>query len=264
MNCQNFRQQLDAALDEQRVVSRQNGSAADADTVAHAESCSNCRSLYEEHVLIEAALSAWKPRRQNVDLVARIMEAVREEDLISSKESDLSLHAVGTSERTRRGGTKHVPVVDIENSSKSPARRSFWPTVVTVALVLVAVVLVFREKTDRLARDERPPQQLFPARQPEQLNEPQDQLADIGHLVADARSAWQGITRRVSRQTSGFSVFVPDLKNELGVSDISESFDIVPRESTSDSDSDSSRPSAVEKAFEFLFDDPHARGSQTI
>jgi hypothetical protein len=106
----------------------------------------------------------------------------------------------------------------------------------------------------------------FPEQQPRLLDGPEDQLADISHLVADAQSAWRGITSRVSHQASGFGVFVPDLKSELGISSDSELLE--PGSETENPGSDvekreSTEPSAVEKAFEFLFDNESA-GTLTI
>lgn len=247
MNCREFREQLGAALDERRVVSVQRDSAGIAEVGAHAESCADCRSLYEEHLLIETALAAWKPRRPVVDLTERVIETAHQEGLVASA-------SASSGEET---------VVVQESTSKIPPGRNVWATVVTVALVLVAVAIVIREKPGAVVKQDKPPQPLFPD---ENQQESQDQLADIGHLVADAQSAFRGITTRVSHQASGFSVFVPDLKDDLGISGVADSLETTPDSSSTDTDSDprsSSEPSAVEKAFEFLFDDG-AGGTQTI
>lgn len=274
MNCQTFREQLDVALDERCAVSNQADSAdaGGADVIAHAESCADCRLLYEEHVLIEAALAAWMPLRTAFDLTDRVIEAAREEGLISSNGTSVAAEVAGASLHTSLLNSDHLPVVDQVLSSAAPARRSIWPTLVTVALVLVAVAIVFRRKPDDIDQPEYTiealqPRQLFPNQQPGPLDESQDQVADISHLVADAQSAWQGITSRVSHQASGLKVFVPDLKNELGISGVAESLDMDPDASDPDGDPespDSSEPSAVEKAFDFLFDDAESVGIRTI
>jgi negative regulator of sigma E activity len=242
MNCQKIREQLDAALDEQRVISSQANDPRHVEVLSHVESCSDCRVLYEEHLLIGTALAAWVPQRPNVDLTDRVIDAARQEGLVSTVRS----------------------VVRPSPAESSPQGRNIWPTIATVALVLVAVAIVFRENPGTIAVNDPAQEQVVPDQPPELFQQPQDQVADISHLVADAQSAWQGITSRVSHQASGFSVFVPDLKNELGISDDLNSApdsddsrdDAVPRKST--------EPSAVEKAFEFLFKDDDSAGTLTI
>ena len=267
MNCQEVREQLDAALDEQRVVSGQTDVARDADVVAHAESCPDCRVLYEEHLLIESALALWTPRRPDVDLTDRVIEAARREGLISSNGSAVAAEVSRAVPRAGRLNSDDGPVVRAATEATPAAGRSIWPTVVTVALVLVAVAIVFQERPVNIAQNEITPQQSVPGSPPELSENPQDQVADIGHLVADAQSAWRGITSRVSHQASGFSVFVPNLKNELGIADVIGSSDDS-SDSTSPNDDaerqESTKPSAVDKAFEFLFDKAEPAGTLTI
>ena len=270
MNCQEFREQLEAALDQRRSVSNQTASAGDVHAVAHAESCVDCRVLYEEHVLIQTALAAWTPRRPVVDLADKVIEAARQEGLISSNGTIVADRA-GT-----RPGARHSrqnPIAPItagpaEGAPEFPYRRStILATVTTILLVLMAAFIVFRDGRSQIAKDLQPDHQLFPDRQPERLDESPDQLADIGHLVADAQSAWRGLTSRVSHQASSLSVFVPDLKNELGISSAVSPFEMIPDDSNPDRDSAPRRttsPSAVEKAFEFLFDDADSAGTRTI
>ena len=242
MNCQKIREQLDAALDDQCVISSQTNAPRHAEVLSHVESCSDCRVLYEEHLLIGTALAAWVPQRPTVDLTDRVIDAARQEGLVATVRS----------------------VVRPSPAESSPQGRNIWPTIATVALVLVAVAIVFRENPGTIAVNDPAQEQVVPDQPPELLRQPQDQVADISHLVADAQSAWQGITSRVSHQASGFSVFVPDLKNELGISDDlnsapdsdDSSDDAVPRKSP--------EPSAVEKAFEFLFKDDDSAGTLTI
>jgi hypothetical protein len=265
MNCQEVREQLEAALDDQRVIPNRSGNARQAELVAHSESCADCRVLYEEHLLIESALTAWIPRRPIVKLTDRVIEAARQEGLISSNGSAVAAEVGGADVLVERPASAAGSVASSEIPNSSPTRRSILPTIVTVALVLVAVAIVFRGKPGDIVKQEDPPQPSVPDPPPELFPQPQDQVADIGHLVANAQSAWRGITSRVSHQASGFSVFVPDLKNELGISDL-----IDPSEGNSetvDPDEDSrqsSEPSAVEKAFEFLFKDDDTGGTLTI
>lgn len=267
MNCQEVREQLDAALDEQRVVSGQTDVARDADVVAHAESCSDCRVLHEEHLLIGSALAVWTPRRPDVDLTDRVMEAARREGLISTNGSADAAEISHAVPRAGRLNSDDGPVVRAATEATPVAARSIWPTVVTVALVLVAVAIVFREKPVNIAQDESTPQQSVPDSPPDLSENPQEQVADIGHLVADAQSAWRGITSRVSHQASGFSVFVPNLKNELGIADVIGSSDDSSDSASPNDDferQESTKPSAVDKAFEFLFDKAEPAGTLTI
>jgi hypothetical protein len=275
MNCQTFREQLDVALDERRAVSNQADSAdaGGADVISHAESCADCRLLYEEHVLIEAALAAWMPLRTAFDLTDRVIEAAREEGLISSNGTSVAAEVVSDGVRTGLLGSEHSPYVltaagpSDDSSSFFHRRSTIWAAVASAALIFTASTVFFYIRIEQVAQDDQQPQQLFPDQQPEPLDESQDQVADISHLVADAQSAWQGITSRVSHQASGLKVFVPDLKNELGISGVAESLDMDPDASDPDGDPespDSSEPSAVEKAFDFLFDDAESVGIRTI
>ena len=266
MNCQEIREQLDSALDNQVGVSAQAGVDRNAELVAHVESCADCRVLYEEHLLIESALAVWTPRRPEVDLSDRVIEAARQEDLISSSGSVVGSKVATVDPRVARVSSDDKPVVRAA-SDTSPTNHNIWPTVVTVALVLVAVAIVFREKPSNIAKNGDTPEQSVPDGSPELFAKPQEQVADISHLVADAQSAWQGITSRVSHQTSGFSVFVPDLKNELGIADVMGSSDESSDSATPDNNSDqpaTTKPSAVDKAFEFLFDKAEPAGTRTI
>lgn len=265
MNCQEIREHLDAALDDQRVISSQANDPRHAEVLSHVESCPNCRVHYEEHLVIGMALAAWVPKRPAVDLTDRVIAAARQEGLVSSNDSAVA----GTFDCTSMGdadprvgtlGSDAGVVVPPSADNTSPQGRNIWPTVVTVALVLMAVAIVFREKPGTVAIKDPAPEHLVP----ELFRPPQDQVADISHLVADAQSAWQGITSRVSHQASGFSVFVPDLKDELGISDDQNS---APDSNNSTDDAvpqTSPNPSAVEKAFEFLFKDDDSSGTLTI
>lgn len=269
MNCQEIREQLDAALDNQRVISSQTSDPRHAEVLSHVESCSDCRVLYEEHLVIGTALVAWVPQRPAVDLTDRVIDAARQEGLVSSNGTAVagtfdSTNMGDADPRVGRMDSDAGIVVRPRADDTSPQGRNIWPTIVTVALVLMAVAVVFREKPGTVAIKDPAPDQLVPEQPPELFQPPQDQVADVSHLVADAQSAWQGITSRVSHQASGFSVFVPDLKDELGISDDLNSAsdsdnsidDAVPRKS--------SEPSAVEKAFEFLFKDDDSSGTLTI
>lgn len=270
MNCQEVREQLDAALDEQRVVSGQTNVARDSDVVAHAESCPDCRVLYEEHLLIESALAVWTPRLPIVDLTERVIEAARQEGLISSNGSAVAADVGGAELRVGQLGSGDSPYV---LTSARPRDQSFYrrPAVVVLAagaLILLTSSLAFYHIIGRnLAKNDDQIQVPFPDQQPRFFDGSQDQHADISHLVADAQSAWRGITSRVSHQASGFSVFVPDLKDELGISDVMESPERTPGSVNPDNDDESqnsTRPSAVEKAFEFLFDDDESGNTRTI
>jgi len=269
MNCQEIREQLDAALDDQRVISSQTNDPRHAEVLSHVESCSDCRVLYEEHLVIGTALAAWVPKRPTVDLTDQVIDAARQEGLVSLNGTAVagtfeSTDVGDTDPRVSRLDSDAGVVVPSSADHTSPQGRNIWPTIVTVALVLMAVAVVFREKPGTIVDNNPAPEQRVPEQPPELFQPPQDQVADVSHLVADAQSAWQGITSRVSHQASGFSVFVPDLKGDLGISadqnsasdSDNSSHDAVPRKS--------SEPSAVEKAFEFLFKDDDSSGTLTI
>lgn len=268
MNCQEFREQLDAALDEQRVVSTQTGAVGIS---AHVESCAECRVLYEEHLLIGAAVAAWKPRRPVVDLTDRVIEATREAGLISSNSSVDTVEVAVAEPIAGKPRTDDSPFAFASTPARSglfdtPGRLRVLSVAASLVLVFGALTVVFYKQAIQFAGDEKKTEQLLPDQQPRQLDKSQDQLADIGHLVADAQSAWRGITSRVSHQASGFSVFVPDLKDDLGIPGVTDSLEISPEPPGSKDDSgsrQSAEPSAVEKAFEFLFDDG-AGDTQTI
>tara|TARA_R110002072_G_scaffold303099_1_gene493480 strand:+ start:201634 stop:202452 length:819 start_codon:yes stop_codon:yes gene_type:complete len=272
MNCQKVREQLDAALDGRAVVSGQTDVARNAAVVAHADSCPDCRVLYDEYLLIESALTVWAPRRPSVDLTDRVIDAARREGLVSSTVSAVRVNAAGVKvdgavPRADRLTSGNEPVVRAATEETPAAGRSVWPTVVTVALVLAAIAIVFREKPGSIAHHEKTPQPSVRDSPPGLLDTPQDQVADIGHLVADAQSAWRGITSRVSRQASGFSVFVPNLSNELGIADVIGSADDNSGSASPGDDDqrqETVQPSAVDKAFEFLFDKAEPAGTLTI
>ena len=223
MNCQKIREQLDAALDDQRVISSQTNAPRHPEVLLHIESCSDCRVLYEEHLVIGTALAGWVPQRPAVDLTDRVIDAARQEGLVSSNGSTVAgtfdSSSMGDADpRVGRLDSDAGVVVRPDADNTAPQGRNSWPTIVTVALVLMAVAIVFREKPGTVADNNPAPEQLVPEQPPELFQPPQDQVADVSHLVADAQSAWQGITSRVSHQASGFSVFVPDLKDDLGIS----------------------------------------------
>ena len=276
MNCHEFQAQLDLAIDQRRAVSADSGVLRDADAVAHTESCADCSQLYDEYLLIETALVAWKPRRPMVDLSDRVIETARAEGLISSngfvvhKSVRAGVAVVGRSDGERQcddqlqsRGSQQL-TVDRGERAGAPVGRSVWPTIVTVALVLIAVAIVFRDQPKQIADDKGPPRSVFPDTQSDELNESQDQVADLGHLIADAQSAWLGITRRASHRASGLGVFIPNLNAELGITGSPELHQGVPEESTPDGEGQSAEPSAVERTFDFLFDRTDSSESQTI
>ena len=272
MNCQEVREQLDAALDGRLVVSVQTDVARNAAVVAHVDSCTECRVLYDEYLLIESALAVWVPRRPAVDLTDRVIEAARREGLISSTGSAVAAKVDGVKvdgavPRAGRFTSGNESVVRAAAEEAPAAGRNVWPTIVTVALVLAAVAIVFREKPGTIAHREKTPQPSAPDSPPGLLDPRQDQVADIGHLVADAQSAWLGITSRVSHQASGFSVFVPNLTSELGIADVIGSADDNSGSASPNDDAQrqkTAKPSAVDKAFEFLFDKAEPAGTLTI
>ena len=266
MNCQEIREELNDALDNQRCITSQKNDPRHAEVLLHVESCSDCRPHYEEHLLIATVLAAWAPQRTAVDLTDRVIEAVRREGLVSSNGSAMAEAFTGTKIddtdlRESRLESDADVVVCPGTDETSPQGRNIWPTIVTVALVLMAVAIVFREKPETIAVNDHPQDQVVPEQPAEFFQQPQDQVADVSHLVADAQSAWQGITSRVAHQASSFSVFVPDSKHELGILDapnpaVDSGDDVVPQKS--------SEPSVVEKAFEFLFKDDDLSGTLTI
>lgn len=255
MNCQEFQESLERSVDERRPL-RSPDAAVDNLIDDHVAECSQCAKLLEQHLLLEAALTEWKPRKRSIDLGDRVLTAV-----LADRDG-----TAGTA-----GGDEPKPAVS--PSVEVSPRANFWPTVVTVALVLLAVAVVFRDRPNQVAddrtKDSPTESPLFP-REPEEKLDDQEQLADLSHLIADAQSAWYGIASRASSRASGLSVFVPDLDSGLGITDVSlplasptEETPDTPQEA-SGSSSESSEPSAVEKTFHFLFDQATPAGTRTI
>jgi len=269
MNCQEIREELNGALDNQRSITSQTNDPRHAEVLLHVESCSDCRPHYEEHLLIATALAAWAPQQTPVDLTDRVIDTIRQDGLVSSNGSAVA--GAFTSTKMGDAGLREGRlesdtdvVVRSDTDETSPQGRNIWPTIVIVALVLMTVAIVFREKSGTIAVNDHPQEQVVPEQLAELFQQSQDQIADVSHLVADARSAWQGITNRVSDQARGFSVFVPDSKHDLGIPDAPNSAvdsgdasdEVVPQ--------NSSEPSAVEKAFEFLFKNDELSSTLTI
>jgi hypothetical protein len=265
MNCQEIREELNGALDNQRSITSQTNNPRHAEVLLHVESCSDCRLHYEEHLLIATVLAAWAPQRTAVDLTDRVIDVVRREGLVSSNGSAVTGTKMGDADLQEGRSESDADVVVRSGPYETlPQGRKIWPTIITVALVLMTFAIVSREKLGTIAVNDHLQEQVVSEQPAEFFQQPQDQIADVSHLVADARSAWQGITSRVSHQASGFSVFVPDIKHELGIPDAPNpavdsgdaSDDVVPQKS--------SEPSTVEKAFEFLFKDGDLSGTLTI
>lgn len=230
MNCELFQNEIERAIDE-----RAPSASVSANLAGHADSCETCRSAWQDFLLLESALASWTEPVE-VDLVDRVVAATLKKDQFT---------------RIVREGEPQ------ETSSKSeryPATsRRTWLTVATVATVLLGAAFVFRTGPDQTADDDSPvPAPSHSPFEPE-LNE-DDQYAGVDELLASTRSAWEGIASKAVNQANGLSVFVPDLKSDLGLpgSDISTDPEgPSPEESP---DGDSLIPSEVDRAFDFLLD----------
>lgn len=239
MNCNEFQSQLDLALEERHPPNHPALSG-------HASSCAECQRLWEDWLLLERAVGVWKDRPETieVDLTDRVLDAARRDGLVSSN------------------GVAVANAPTIEPAEADERRRSIWPLVVTAALVLLAALVVFREGPNQIADNDQsdpqsePPEEVAVA--PDSLIVPDlpdiplpEQQPDFEHLIADARSAWKSLAERATSQASGFSVFLPNIREDIG---FEEPEVTQPEETLEIQVGPMPLPDGVNRAFDFLFE----------
>ena len=232
MNCNEFQSVLDCCLEERR--------SPDHSVLSeHAAACADCQSLWDDWLLLERAIGEWNDSREpvDVDLTDRVIAAARREGLVSSK----SVSSVA--------GTRSIP-----SKRGASHQRSVWPLVVTVALVLLAVLIVFRDRPEQVADVPRDPPTRFVVITDDvpipNVAIPEVQ-PDLEHLSADARSARESLRHRAAEQASDLRVFVPDIRSDMG---LDTEYETSPKETPADSDDPMPLPDGVNRAFDFLFE----------
>ena len=81
-----------------------------------------------------------------------------------------------------------------------------------------------------------------------------DQYAGVDELIESTRSAWEGIASKAASQASGLSVFVPDLKTDLGLPESEEPEPEEPPEVEVNGQEPSLIPGEINRAFDFILD----------
>jgi hypothetical protein len=240
MNCSEFQSQLDRCLEERR--------SPDHSVLSeHAAACADCQSLWDDWLLLERAIGEWNDSREpvDVDLTDRVIAAARREGLVSSN----SVSVAGARAIQSKAGTPH--------------RRGVWPLVVTVALVLLAVLIVFRDGPDQVVDVPQDPPTgvvVIPDHVPIPNVPVPEVQPDLEHLIADARSAWESLRHRAAEQARDLRVFVPDIRADMGLDSENET---APEETPEGSDNPVPLPDGVNRAFDFLFEADEPDESQT-
>ncbi len=229
MNCTDFQQQLDAAVDQRELV--------ESDALReHAASCLQCRTAWDDFLLLEAAIADWRGQSLAVDLTERVLTGWRSErrETLPSK------------------STEGISVTVVRVSEQSTGMK-WWPMLVPIvaALSLAVMVLINRERGSELVavKSEQPP-----------VIAKSEEFADLSDLVEDAKSAWLGLARTTAARTQGLSVFIPSLK--------SSGDEAVPMPMDGNVLDDMNGglkpvPDEFRKAFEFLLDAAQWDESQT-
>lgn len=198
MTCRQFQECLNQALERRATLN--------AEMQTHAAECPECARLRDDHQLLIAAVGQWRSRPQDVDLADRVLAAMS------------SMTANGTETESASASTIVArPAPESERSGAEPRRSNFWASVVTVVLLLIATVLVFRDRPQNVARqDESLPnrKQLNPVPSPV-VEDQNKQVADIRMLLSDTGSAWFGFAQRAVERAEDFSVFVPSLTDDF-------------------------------------------------
>jgi len=222
MNCEQFQKEIEWAIDE-----RSPSASLGANLTDHAHSCETCRSAWQDFLLLESALTSWTEPVE-VDLVDRVVGAALAEATEKPTAVPSTLGGEGT---TRR-----------------------WLAIATAAVLVIGAVIAFRPGLDQTANNDSPepaPEHDVPFT-PE-LNEG-NQYAGVDELIASTRSAWEGIASKAANQASGLSVFVPDLKSDLGLPESEESEPEEPPEVEVNGQEPSLIPGKINRAFDFLLD----------
>lgn len=217
MNCEQFQSELERAIDDRQLSGRNTVSS-------HADSCESCRSAWQDFLLLESALASWTEPFE-IDLVDRVIAASKAEK-VSPTPSSLS----------GQGGKK---------------RHRTWLTIATLAVVVLGAAFAFRPGLDQTADDDSPlPSPNHNPFTPD-LNE-NDQYAGVDELLASTRSAWDGIASKAVNQASDLSVFMPDLKADLGLPGIDSSTNSDEPSPEESPEKESLIPGRINRAFDFL------------
>ena len=240
MNCSEFQSQLDHCLEKRR--------SPDHSVLSqHVAACADCQSLWDDWLLLERAIVEWNDSREpvDVDLTDRVIAAARREGLVSSN----SVSVAGARAIQSKAGTPH--------------RRGVWPLVVTMALVLLAMLIVFRDGPDQVVDVPQDPPTgvvVIPDHVPIPNVAVPEVQPDLDHLIADARSAWESLRHRAAEQARDLRVFVPDIRADMGLDSENET---APEETPEGSDNPVPLPDGVNRAFDFLFEADEPDESQT-
>ncbi|MHC4880940.1 MAG: hypothetical protein ACYTGL_31195 [Planctomycetota bacterium] len=215
MTCDEFQKQIEDAIDS-RLDGEQLAESCAADgheLAAHAAGCAACRERWQEFQLLEIAVSAWRgsPRTPKLsdeftDRVLRELKAGRAMGATAGSPGSAVFPAQDTAGQAG-SGTRSRP--DAGEQTAKPIRA--WEIVLTVALVLVAVFVVFRDDGSQLAHDDSVPEQPGPFD-----DRDSEEVADLTDLLSDARMALSSMTERASEKAGRFRVFVPDVSSGLG------------------------------------------------
>ncbi len=265
MNCDEFQKQLEAAIDRQ--LDGGSGANADRESVmaaleAHATGCETCRESWQDFVLLERAVADWRTRPRTLQLSSDFTERVLREAFAAGLRPDETAS-------TSAGQTKPAPVRTSGTTAsvtREPKPLRAWEILVTVALVLIAVLVVFRDGGNQIVQDDSKPNPSSP------FDSPTDnELVDLSDLLSDAKIVLSSLTERASEKAGGFRVFVPDVTNSFtldgGVSPAAipapERTLQVDDDSSSDSESDNSNSDGFRRALDFLFEAAGPTDQQT-
>lgn len=216
MNCVEFRQQLENAIDERQSLDNQ-------ELTAHVAACPECQVLWEDQAALNAAIHVWKSKVAHIDFTDRVLAALRSSNESSDLQQVTSSRAAPSVEQVPRS-----------------ARSAFGPLVVTVALVLIAVTLVMREK---------PADNTIVKSVPVQPMNSHEGVADLSDLISDAKSAWLGLAQSTVQRTQDLKVFVPNLPSSNDEPQPALKETDAPKEDTDLAPV----PGELRRAFEFLF-----------
>jgi hypothetical protein len=265
MNCDEFQKQLEEAIDRQ--LDGNSGAEADRESVmagleTHATGCETCRESWQDFVLLEQAVADWRAQPRTPQLSSDFTERVLREAFDAGLRSDETAS-------TSAGLTKPA-LVSASGTTASVTREPkpirAWEILVTVALVLIAVLVVFRDGGNQIAENEVEDNPSSPFESP-----PDNELVDLSDLLSDARIVLSSLTERASEKAGGFRVFVPDVTNsftlEGGASPTAipapERTPQVDDDSSSDSESDNSNSDGFRRALDFLFEAAGPTDQQT-
>ena len=256
MNCEQFQNEIERAIDE-----RSSSTSVSAHLAGHANSCETCRSAWQDFLLLESALASWTEPVE-VDLVERVVTLAK-----AGGSNPVPSPPRGEGGRRPDEGTVESGIgAPTGNADSSPAlrapsppreegtRRRIWLTVTTVAVVVLGVAIAFRTGPDQTANTDLPqPAPEHNAPFTPDLNE-DEQYAGVDELISSTRSAWEGIASKAVNRASGLSVFVPDLKSDLGLPVSNEPEPEETPEVEVNGQEPSLIPGKLNRAFDFLLD----------